>query len=95
MDDFEIEQNKGFIRAVLIIILALVVLSYFGFDGEEVIKSERVQDALNATGRFLSIVWHDFIVRPVLWIWNEVFIDIAWEKIIEPIVGKVSDIFKK
>lgn len=49
------DQNKGFIRSVVAVVIALIVLAYFGYDVREYINFEKA-------GRFLLDIWNNYIL---------------------------------
>lgn len=57
----KINTNRGFVKMVIIIILAIVILSYFGFNLRDIFTSELVQDNLSYVWGFVVKVWDLFI----------------------------------
>jgi hypothetical protein len=62
--------QKGFIKTILIIVVALIILGYFGYNLRDIINSPTVQDNLSF-GKEVSIkVWQSFLRVPILFLWN-------------------------
>ncbi len=71
-------NKKGFIKTIVLIIVALALAKFvFDFDILEFIKTPKVQETLNYVWQIVVIVWQDYIVRPVIYVWDFVkgFVD--------------------
>lgn len=71
------KTQKGFIKWILIIIIALIVLGYFGIDVREVIESPATQNNLNYAERIVSNVWHNYLKEPATYLWG-IFVKYIW-----------------
>ena len=76
------EEQKGFIRTIILIIIALIVLGYFGFDVESIIKSEKVQKNLNYVWDIVVKVWDVYLATPVMFVWDKFFVGVVWKTIV-------------
>ena len=47
--------KRGLIKTIIIIVIALIVLGYFGFNIEDILKSQNVQANLNAFWNFILL----------------------------------------
>ena len=79
-----VTEKKGFVRTIILIVVALVILGYFGFDVENIIKSEKVQNNLNYVWDMVVKVWNLYLATPVMFVWDKFFVGVLW-KTIEPI----------
>lgn len=59
-------KNGGFIKMIIIIVIAIVVLSYYGFDLKSIFTSDQVQDNLAYVWDIVVKIWDLFIA----YIWN-------------------------
>jgi len=75
-------EKKGFIKTVIIIVIALIVLGYFGFDVENIIKSEKVQKNLNYIWDMVSNVWNLYLATPFMFVWDKFFVGVVWKTIV-------------
>jgi hypothetical protein len=50
-------QNRGFIKLIIIIIIAIAVLAYFGIN-------------LNNIWNFIVHVWNNYLAVPFIYVWN-------------------------
>ncbi len=63
------KKNGGFIEMILIIIVVLVILGYFGFNIADVISTPTVQSNLNWAWNVVHILW-SYISGPILYLWG-------------------------
>jgi len=77
------QDQKGFIKFIVIIVIAIIILSYFGFDIRSIIESPESQGNLGYVWGGVVYVWESWIERPASYLWNDVFIDLLWDSFIE------------
>lgn len=70
--------NRGFIKWVIIIVVALLVLSYFGFSLRSLIDSPVTQDNFQYVATSTVTVWDKYLKKPASYVWNDVFINLIW-----------------
>ncbi len=68
--------QNGWIQIVVIIIVAVLILSYFGFNIEDAVESEAAQENFSYLGRLFVALWDNFLSIPVLWLYNNILIPI-------------------
>ena len=80
---FSHQKNKsgGFIKMILLIVVVLIILGYFGFNVEDIVKSPTVQKNLHYVWNFVSNFWDKYLVGTFSFIWNKIIIGIVWENI--------------
>jgi hypothetical protein len=52
------QQSGGFIQLIIVLVIALLVLGYYGFDLKNFIDSPGVQKTLGYLADFFSYLWH-------------------------------------
>lgn len=56
-------KQKGFIRAIIVIVVALVILKYaFGVNLSDIINNQVVQDAWNILKQILLLLWQAILL---------------------------------
>lgn len=60
--------KKGLIKTIIVIVIALIVLGYFGFNVADIINSPTVQANLNSAWGFVSMVWNNYLAAPVIYV---------------------------
>ncbi len=81
----KVSKNKqgGFLKIILIIVLALVVLGYFGFNLENIINSPTVHSNLQYVWDLAVTMWNKFLVVPATFIWDKIVIGIVWDSLLK------------
>lgn len=74
----KINNQKGFIKFIVIIVIAIIVLSYFGFDLRSIVESPESQGNLGYVWGGVVYVWGTWISGPASYLWNDIFIDLLW-----------------
>ena len=74
-----INRQRGLIKLIIIIIIAIIVLSYFGFDLRSIVEAPQTQDNLGYVWGFVVSIWDNYLKGPILYFWNNIFIDLLWE----------------
>ena len=64
---------------IIVIIIAIIVLSYFGFDLQAIVESPETQGNLGYVWGLATLLWTDYLMQPVLYFWNNIFINLLWE----------------
>ncbi|MSU56023.1 MAG: hypothetical protein EXS51_01805 [Candidatus Taylorbacteria bacterium] len=62
--------NRGFIKTILLIVIALIVLGFFGYNLKEIVASPTVHDNLVYVWDIVAKLWNTLIATPALWMWN-------------------------
>ena len=66
--------KKGLIKTVIVIVIALIILGYFGFNVKDIIDGPTVQANLHTALNIVSKIWNNYLAGPVLavvkWIWS-------------------------
>jgi len=57
----KIQKNQGIVRFLLVIIVAVLILSYLGFDIRTFIESDETQGNFKYVWGFFSDLWSDYI----------------------------------
>ena len=86
------KNNRGFIKAVLLIVVALIVLGFFGYNLRDIVSSPTVHDNLVYVWGLVVKVWDSVLARPVLWVWNTLVIDLLWNNMQKIFQGDVPQI---
>ena len=71
----------GFIKAIVIIVIALIVLGYFGYNIQDIINSPTVQKNLSYGWGLVSYVWQNYLKVPAMFIWDKIIIGLGWNNL--------------
>jgi hypothetical protein len=75
--------NRGFIKWVIIIVIALLVLSYYGFSLRTLVESPTTQDNFGYVATTTVTFWNKYLEKPAGYLWNDVFINLIWDPAID------------
>ena len=77
-------RRRGFIKIILVIIIAVLALSYFGISLRDITESKVGQDNLSFLKdigtniwEFCQDVWRDYLREPVMSVWDFIMAGIA------------------
>ena len=82
MNIFRISQNGGLVKQVLIFLVILLVLAYFGLNLRNIVNSPTFQDN-----------WA-FIKSAAVWLWDNALkypVTFAWNIVIRPLLNKALE----
>jgi len=69
--------NRGFINMIILLIIVLLVLSYFGYNLRSIINSPNTQDNFSYVGGSIVDIWNNYLKVPATYAYN-LFIDLIW-----------------
>ena len=73
-----LNTQGGFTRLILLIIIAVLALSYFNIDLKTVAEKPQTKSNVGYVMAIGGQVWHEYLSRPVLYFWNNIFVGILW-----------------
>jgi len=76
-------SEKGFIKWLIIILIAVIILSYFGFNLRAIVESDLTQNNLGYLWGLGVTVWNNYLSVPILYFWNNIFLDLLWSSFVE------------
>lgn len=80
-------SQRGIIKLILILIIFILILSYFNIDLRGIIESPQTQQnisyakelAINIWNAWLKPLWDNYLSKPILYFWQNIFIEILWK----------------
>jgi len=79
----KIPTDRGLIKMILIIIAALLILSYFGINLRNLVNSPTNQDNVSYVATTSVSVWNTYLKQPATYLWNDVFLNLIWNPAID------------
>jgi hypothetical protein len=76
-------DNRGLIQWIILILIAVIILSYFGFDLRSIVESDTSQGNLSYLWGLGVTTWNSYLAQPVLYFWHNIFIDLLWDSFVE------------
>jgi hypothetical protein len=82
------QTNKGIIGLLVLLIIALLSISYFGISLKGIVDSPTGQSNFGYV-RDLSVgIWSHYLEKPATYLYNDVFIKLIWT----PFIGALEDL---
>ena len=70
------------VRAIIVIIIALLILSYFGLNIRAIVNSPAGHENFTYVQELMLKIWNNYLKVPVMYLWH-LFIDLIWNPAIE------------
>ncbi len=78
------KQGFGLIKIILSVVLIIVFISLLGINLEQdVVANPEVQTNFGYVVSWFSGIWENHLSSPIMYFWNDIFIDLFWEPFIE------------
>ena len=76
------KKQGGFIKLLVLFVILIVIISYLGIDLRAIVQSPETQGNLGYVWGLVVTVWDNYLERPVLYFWNNIFINLLWESFV-------------
>jgi O-antigen/teichoic acid export membrane protein len=74
-------NNRGLIRTIVLVIVALLIISYLGLNLRDIIDSQTFQDNWAYVKEIITSIWNNYLSGIFNFIWNN---------ILAPIMRKIT-----
>ncbi len=74
--------NQGFIRFIILLIIAVIVLGYFGISLRTLFGGGTVRDNFAYARQIIKYVWNTYLAGPAQYLWN-IFYNLLWRSFVE------------
>ena len=74
--------NQGIIRLIILLVIAVIVLGYFGISLKAVFMKEEVRGNLGFFWQTTNYVWENYLKGPAIWLWD-IFYNLLWRSFVE------------
>ncbi len=72
-------RQQGFIKWILVIIVAVVIASYFfDFSVQDAVEDEQTQENFGYISENVQSFWNEHLADPANYLWNDVFLGLIW-----------------
>ena len=75
-------EQKGFVKLIIVLVIVLIVLGYFGFNIKSIVQSPSVSGNLNYVWGLVVTLWNKFLVVPVTFVWEKIIVGIIWNGLV-------------
>ena len=71
------KRNTGLIYFLILLVIALVILGYYGFSVRQAVQNPTTQDNISYVWNGAVNIWNTFLKVPATYLWN-IFIKDVW-----------------
>jgi hypothetical protein len=88
MKKIDVHQNRGLMKMIVLIVIALILLAYFGLNLREITSSQIFTDNWEFLKNLCLNIWSNYLKIPFTFIWSKVFIPFVWNPIVDNIFNR-------
>ena len=78
-----INKQSGLVRTILIIIVAILIISYFGIDIKGLVEAPGTQNNIGYVVGWVMYVWTNYLEKPYNYLWHDIFVDKIWAQFLD------------
>jgi hypothetical protein len=71
------KSNRGLIKLLILILIALLVLGYYGISVRQAVQNPTTQDNVSYIWNGTVTVWNDYLKAPAAYLWK-IFVNDIW-----------------
>lgn len=75
-------RQGGLIKAIVIVVIILLILAYFGLNLRNIVGSSTFQDNWNFLWNGILTLWNMYLKSPAMYLWN-IFVMYIWDPAIQ------------
>lgn len=79
-------QSQGFIKLIILIVIGLIILGYFGLNIKDILASPVVKENLAYAWELAKHIWNTWLAGPAQWIWEHI-LKFLWELFLNGLNG--------
>lgn len=72
------EGGLSLIGIAVLVVIAIIVISYFGIDVQSEVEAPQTQSNLSYVWNGVVHFWDRYLEGPILYFWNNIFIALLW-----------------
>ncbi len=77
------------IKYIILAIILILVISFFGYDLQSIIEAPVTQKNLNYSKTGVMYVWDNYLSHPIKYFWNNIFLGLLWNSFLHNL-GKIN-----
>lgn len=82
------KKGISILGAIIFGLILILLFSYFHISIRAIVESPAGQDNLNYARQVILDIWNNYLSKPVLYLWDEVWIKLLWNPFISSNVNK-------
>ncbi len=77
-----INREQGLIKMIIVIIIAIAILSYYGVDIKEFFTSPQFQKNFGYVTEFIGDIWTTYLAEPAAKVWD-IWVSYVWRPLVD------------
>ena len=73
----KVSTKKGIVGIIVLLVIALLVLSYFGFNLRQTIQAPTTQDNFHYVWGNITYFWNTYLKEPATYFYN-LYVELVW-----------------
>ena len=82
-------REGGIVKLIIIIVIALLILSYYGFNLRATVESPTTQSNFSYAWSGVANIWNTYLAKPAAYLWN-IFVNDIWSPSLNDI-NRIND----
>ncbi len=78
-----VARKQGFLKILLVIIAAALILGYFKIDLKSTIESPTNQENAAYVKEKSTTLWEKYLEKPLTYFWKNIFVNLLWDAFVE------------
>ena len=86
----KINLKRGFIGIIVLVVIAILLLSYLGFDLKKIFTSKAVVTNFSYVWGIIKTIWSDYLSVPFAFVWSNLLkplFEIVWKAFLAGVEG--------
>lgn len=83
-------RQGGFLRMIVIVIVTILILVYWGEDIKKFLETDQAKQIAKKIIVIVRDIWVGYIKVPLALIWDKVVVDIIWNMILKPLIDQTK-----
>lgn len=80
----KIHTEKGSIKRIILLIIAIALASYFfDFSVQEVVEHEQTQSNYSYIKNHVVNFYQNYLHEPIRYLWDQIIVDLLWNPFVE------------
>ncbi len=71
------------LKLIIIIIILIAALSYFGISIRSVVESDLFQSNFSYIWNWVKHIWNNYLIGPAKYLWYDVIVNLLWDSFVE------------
>lgn len=83
MCKMNLRKNQGLIGIIILIVIGIFALSYFGISLRQISESDTGKENIGFVKEIFTNVWDSYLKDPAEYIWNTIWLEFAWHPFVD------------